>query len=303
MKREITTIKTPECEITILNNAPFGFEKMKSIVFKFNNHNFLKALKIPNLKYLDIIESFNELSIHLTYDPLRDFFNNFIAGFEKSITSLDSGSLVIEKINKAIADLVKMAEREMDLSLMNCMGLYGELLQLRAYLEDNDDQSYILSGWNRPAPANHDFDFETEAIEIKTISKDKTIVRITSAFQLEAPQGKSLTLKIYRLEAIQQSKTDTLGELYKEIWDILISDTLRAEFAMKCITDRIKYSGPGITTLPFKFILIEEIKYNVDQNSFPRIRRQDLTAAISNITYSIDLSAIENYKIKTSENK
>ena len=112
MKREITTIKTPECEITILNNAPFGFEKMKSIVFKFNNHNFLKALKIPNLKYLDIIESFNELSIHLTYDPLRDFFNSFIAGFEKSITTSDSGSLVIEKINKAISDLVKMAEKK-----------------------------------------------------------------------------------------------------------------------------------------------------------------------------------------------
>jgi hypothetical protein len=298
MKKEIITLNTLDCEITILNNAPPGFEAMKSIVFKFSNATFLNAIKIPNLKYLDVIESFNELSLHLSYEPLREFFNNFIEGLKKTITTMDSGSLVIDKINKAIADMIKMAEREMDLSLLNCMGLYGELLQLKNYLLNNNDQAYILSGWNRPAPANHDFDFETEAIEIKTISKDKTTVRITSAFQLEAPKGKSLILKIYRIEAIQQSITDSLGDLYQEIWDMLTSDVIKDEFAMKCITDRIKYGGPKITKLPFKFILLEEVKYNVDQNLFPRIKRQDLTTAISNINYSIDLSAIENYKIK-----
>jgi len=301
MRKEIIKINTLECEITILNNAPSGYEEMKSIVFKFSHAKFLKTLKIPNLKYLDIIESFNELSLHLTYEPLRDFFNNFIEGIKRSITILDSGSLVIDKINKAIADLVKMAEREMDLSLLNCMGLYGELLQLKTYLVNNNDKAYILSGWNRPAPSNHDFDFETEAIEIKTISKDKTIVRITSAFQLEAPQGKSLILKIYRIEALQQSNTDSLGDLYQEIWDMLSTDILKNEFAMKCITDRIKYSGPKLTKLSFKFILLEEARYNVDQNLFPRIKRQDLTTAISNINYSIDLSAIENYKIENLE--
>ena len=35
-------------------------------------------------------------------------------------------------------------------------------------------------------------------------------------FQLEAPEHKSLYLKIYRIEAIDQNSTDSLGDLYSE---------------------------------------------------------------------------------------
>ena len=190
-----------------------------------------------------------------------------------------------------------MAEKEMDLSLTSCMGLYGELLQLKELLSNYTDHLEILSGWNRPAPSNHDFDYESEAIEIKTISKDKTTVKITSAFQLEAPEDKSLNLKIYRIEAIDRSSTDSLGDLYTEIRGLINSDSLKEEFVLKCLNDGLKYGGPSVITLPYKFIRIEEMKYFVDQNLFPRINRLSLPASISNVSYSIDLSAIVNFKI------
>lgn len=297
MKNEIRKIETEDCTIAILNNAPSGFEEMKSIAFRFNEAQYLNLLNLPKLKYLDIIQSFNDLSFHLTYEPLRLFFNNFIDGFEKTIKTTDTGKEVVGKINKALRDLIKMAEKEMDLSLPSCMGLFGELLYLKDLLLNDTNHSGVLSGWNRPAPSNHDFDYENEAVEIKTISKDKTTVKITSGFQLEAPEGKSLYLKIYRIEAIDRSSTDSLGDLYSEIRDLISSDSLKEEFLLKCLNDGIRYGGPGVITLPYKFIRIEEMKYFVDQTLFPRINRKTLHASVANISYSIDLSAIVNFRI------
>ena len=297
MKKEINNIVTKDCIVAILNNAPAGFEEMKSIAFRFNDPKYLNLLNLPKLKYLDIIHSFNDLSFHLTYEPLRQFFNNFIDGFEKTIKNSDTGKEVVDKINKALRDLIKMAEKEMDLSITGCMGLFGELLQLKELLLNGDDHKSILSGWNRPAPANHDFDYDSEAIEIKTVSKDKTTVKITSAFQLEAPEKKKLYLKIYRIEAIDGSTTDSLGDLYAEVKKLINTETSKDEFMVKCINDKLKYGGPGIITLPYKFIQIEEMKYLVDQEIFPRINRHALPGSISNISYRIDLSAIEAFKI------
>ncbi|MEO6734401.1 MAG: PD-(D/E)XK motif protein [Ferruginibacter sp.] len=297
MKKEINKIETEDCIIAILNNAPTGYEEMKSIAFRFNDAKYLSLLNLPKLKYLDVIQSFNDLSMHLTYEPLRQFFNNFIDGFKKTIKNSDTGMEVVDKINKALGDLIKMAEIELELSITGCMGLYGELLQLKELLLNDNDHSKMLSGWNRPAPANHDFDYESEAIEIKTVSKDKTTVKITSVYQLEAPVNKNLYLKIYRIESIDGSKTDSLGELYEEVRKLIKSESCKEEFILKCITDKIKYGGPRIITLPYKFIQIEEMKYLVNQETFPRIKRNILPGSISNISYRIDLFAIEAFKI------
>ena len=265
MKKEIQKIETPDCTILILNNAPAGYEEMKSIAFSFTDSRFLSLLDLPKLKYIDTVQTASGLSFHLTYEPLRQFFNNFIDGFEKSIHKSDTGEEVVERIEKALKDLIKIAERELDLSLVACMGLFGELLHLKELLLKNKDHALIVSGWNRPAPANHDFDYDSEATEIKTVSKDKTTVKITSAYQLEAPAGKLLYLKIYRIEAIDRSKTDSLGELYEEVKSIINSEAIKEEFILKCINDNLKYGGPRLITLPYKFIQIEEMQYLVDQ--------------------------------------
>ncbi len=137
MKKEINKIETEDCIIAILNNAPSGFEEMKSITFRFNDVKFLYLLNLPKLKYLDIIQIYDDLSFHLTYEPLRQFFNHFIDGFEKTIKNSDTGKEVADKINKSLKDLIKMAEKEMDLSITSCMGLFGELLQLKELLHNS----------------------------------------------------------------------------------------------------------------------------------------------------------------------
>jgi hypothetical protein len=297
MNNGLIRTKTKDCLIVVLDNAPEGFESLKSLAFHFNDLKFIEVLKLPKLKYLDVIQINTDISLHLKYEPLRLFFNNFIDGLIKVINKTDSGFEVSNKINKAIGDLIKLAEKELCLTLTSCMGLYGELLHLKDLLIKNANHSEILSGWNRPAPSNHDFDYETETIEIKTISKDNTTVKITSFFQLEAPKLKKLYLKIYRIETVYGNTTDSLGDLYNEIKNILNQSLLKEEFISKCSNDITKYCGPDFINLSYKFVVIEEIKYFVDQELFPRIRKNTLSPSINNVSYTIDLSGIDQFII------
>ena len=50
--------------------------------------------------------------------------------------------------------------------------------------------------------------------------------------------------------------------------------------------------------LDYKFITIEDFKYNVDQQEFPRIRKEKIDSGLSKVSYSIDVSSIEAFKIK-----
>ena len=145
--KEIRKINTPNCIVTILDNAPCGYEEMKSLAFRFDDAKFLQLIKLPKLKYLDIVQVNNDLLIQLNYDPLREFFNSFIDGFESRVNLDDRGDAIAYLINKSIKDLIKIAEKELELSLVACMGLYGELLQLKELLTEKSDHSYILSGW------------------------------------------------------------------------------------------------------------------------------------------------------------
>ena len=47
MNKEINKIQTKDCIVAILNNAPAGFEDMKSIAFRFNDIKYLSLLNLP----------------------------------------------------------------------------------------------------------------------------------------------------------------------------------------------------------------------------------------------------------------
>jgi hypothetical protein len=49
--------------------------------------------------------------------------------------------------------------------------------------------------------------------------------------------------------------------------------------------------------LNYKFTIIEDFLYNVDQYAFPRIRKDNLDPGISKVSYNLDISSIDNFKI------
>jgi hypothetical protein len=272
--------------------------KTKILWIEFPKENDLKALFTPNLAHVGFVFVGKTVSVNLKNPTLREFFNEWVDRFLVKINRTDTSEILIDKFNNEIKGIILLGQREKKLTISSARGLYGELLLLNSIVEKNVIPQYkILDGWHRPAPANHDFDFAEYSIEVKTVSRSKTRVKITSEDQLMAIEQKKLMLKLYRIEHVEKSQLDSLGFLYNEIRDRL-DPALINIFEMKCAEDTFcEYLGPEHMPLDYKFLVIEEALYIVDQTEFPRIKKGVLTPGISHVSYDLDISLIENFKI------
>jgi len=272
--------------------------KTKILEIKFPCENDIKALFTPKLENIGFIPVDKIITVNLKNPTFREQFNDWTERFLEKIDYNDSSEILIEKFNNEIKAIVLLGQKEKKLSMASARGLYGELLVLKSYLDDEKySQDQILEGWHRPAPANHDFDYKDFTIEVKTVSRSNTTFKVTSEDQLTAMEEKPLNLQLYRIENVNKSQIDSLGLLYVEITEKLQSGLVNI-FQIKCAEDAFcEYLGPIHMPLDYKFTIIEDLSYNVDQNGFPRIRKDNLDLGISKVSYNLDISSIDNFKI------
>jgi hypothetical protein len=270
----------------------------KMLWFQFPTENDLKALFLPKLENIGFILVDNTITINLKNPTFREQFNDWTERFIEKIDSNDTSEILIEKFNNEIKAIVLLGQKEKKLSVTSAKGLYGELLVLKSHLdEEKYSQDQILEGWHRPAPANHDFDYKDYTLEVKTVSRSNTTFKVTSEDQLTAIEEKPLNLQLYRIENVNKSQIDSLGLLYNEITEKLQPGLVNV-FHIKCAEDAFcEYLGPQHMPLDYKFTIIEDFLYVVDQNGFPRIRKDNLDLGISKVSYNLDISAIDNFKI------
>jgi hypothetical protein len=273
--------------------------KTKILWISFDLSNNLRTLFTPRLENISFIKINNTVSINLKNPGFREFFNDWIDQFSLKMNENDENEIIIEKFNKEIKALILLGKKEIKLSWEAARGLYGEFLVIKKYLIENKlSPIEIIEGWHRPAPSNHDFDYKDFSLEVKTVSKDSTTVKITSEYQLESTENKPLFLNCYRIEKIDKSNIDSLGELFNEIKHLL-TPTIFNLFEIKCVEDTFcEYLGPEKMPLDYKFTILEDNIYFVDQLLFPRVKKQDLNPAISKFSYNIDISSFEDFKLK-----
>ena len=243
--------------------------KTKILEIEFPCENDIKALFTPKLENIGFIPVDKIITVNLKNPTFREQFNDWTERFLEKIDSNDSSEILIEKFNNEIKAIVLLGQKEKKLSMASARGLYGELLVLKSYLDDEKySQDQILEGWHRPAPANHDFDYKDFTIEVKTVSRSNTTFKVTSEDQLTAMEEKPLNLQLYRIENVNKSQIDSLGLLYVEITEKLQSGLVNV-FQIKCAEDAFcEYLGPIHMPLDYKFTIIEDLFYNVDQNEF-----------------------------------
>lgn len=270
----------------------------KVLWLRFDSMKYLDALFTPRLENIGFIQLDMEITVILKNPSFRDYFNDWVTRFVDKIGIDDSSDILVDKFNSEVKAIVLLGQKERKMSANAAKGLYGEFLELKSYLDEGKlTQAEVLDGWHRPAPANHDFDYEDFSLEVKTVSRDSTTVRITSEHQLLTVENIPLYLHLYRIDTVYKSNEDTLGKLYiiiKEQLDIGLVNI----FEMKCAEDAFcEYLGPIHMPLDFKFMIIEDVIYTVDQELFPRIRKENLDTGLSKISYNIDISCFEMFKV------
>ena len=177
----------------------------KMLWLQFPTENDLKALFLPKLENIGFILVDNTITVNLKNPAFRDFFNDWTTRFLDKIDFNDSSETLIDKFNKEIKAIVLIGQKEKKMSMNAAKGLYAEFLVLKEYLEEGKyTQSEELEGWHRPAPANHDFDYEEFSLEVKATSRDSTTIKITSEHQLMAVEEKPLYIHLYRIDNVNK---------------------------------------------------------------------------------------------------
>ncbi|MBN1379488.1 MAG: PD-(D/E)XK motif protein [Gammaproteobacteria bacterium] len=176
-------------------------------------------------------------------------------------------------------------------------GLYGELLFLNRYvLVQQRPYETLLRFWTGPRNRQHDFQFGSFSVEVKTTSsKQHQKLHITSEQQLDETLVEKLYL-FYVSVSMIENQVDTLPAMVSEIRDTLANDAVAMTTFNAALLERgyldvhqPKYEHTGYFVRDSKFFLIG--------GKFPRIKEAELRKGVGDVCYSISVTECSNYEI------
>ncbi len=171
-------------------------------------------------------------------------------------------------------------------------GLIGELIELRDYFLENWEEETAVLSWMGPLYGHKDFEINDKWYEIKSVNDNAIQVTINSIEQLESENEGYLV--IVRLEDanIVTDKAINLNIIVSELISKIHCIDVLEIFNQKL--ENVGYAYDEEYN-KINFLYKGTERYIVD-NAFPRIRRNDIKAAIGNVKYTIFLEGIINYR-------
>ena len=171
-------------------------------------------------------------------------------------------------------------------------GLIAELIIFHKLLKSQIDKTELINSWLGPEGYYQDYVFPKIWYEVKAITKRSEKITISSLQQLDVEnEGKIYTVILDKIEVDTVTST-TLNSIIKVIEFEFRDDILLIErFKDKLIKVGYFYSDEYDN-----FIYeVNKIKtYNVD-NTFPRIRKNELPIEIGKVKYELILSCLNNW--------
>lgn len=265
--------------VILLKNKPEVKIKSKLLTTTINqreDRNWALIISLKEGKYLDV-------------------FNSLIEDLVQSIVGETKQDLAEIKIIDRYVRWQELFDVEVKKRVSNqvLVGLIGELFVFKVLL-GNYPASQVVSAWMGPDKASKDFQFSDSWFEVKTKSIKKETVTIHGQSQLTSTVlGYLVVVDVERVSP-QTSGANSVRSLYEDIVRTIKDSEQRLIFEKKlAIFGSIKdemYDDfcVGITNISF---------YKID-SSFPKLVEEPFQHAFTNITYDINLSSIQNYKVE-----
>lgn len=233
------------------------------------------------------------ISFNLQEDYMCDVFYKFCDDIIESTRNFQMNNyleFIIERWQRWIALFTKT--RTSLLSENEIRGLLGELIFLKEEMFKKYGIYRSIVAWQGCERLHKDFEIDDEWYEIKTIRQNGNIVTISSIEQLDdEKEGKLVVIK---LENGNTEINDyiTLNKYINEIENMIEIIDIKNNFLNKLnlvgyIYDEC-YDSYIYTKKGMDF-------YSVN-NSFPKLRKEDLKEGIGKISYEIYLDAIKDLK-------
>lgn len=302
-------IDFPSClKMFCTYRSPDGFY---GIAFSFNQEIKLDISPFSNLSEIEVSlfkdNSFPDSKFLLIQlldrgDRVRDIFAAICGNIANTILSIpsekDAVKLVISQMRKWQDLFSKKLKKT--LSIQEQQGLYGELLFLVKLIYSQMDKVHSVESWVGPNMAPQDFQSESWAVEVKTISVNKfPNISINGELQLDETTKEKLFLYNLVVEIVPIDGK-TLPELVNEIRDSLSDENI----ALNLFENKLIYYGYydiDVDAYKERRYQIRKENYYIVQGEFPRIKKDELLLGVSDVKYTITL-AVSNENIMEESN-
>lgn len=274
-------------------------DKTRCIAFRVSSKNLdIKSLNSLTEIQCELIddESFPGkylLLFNLLDDSLVSIFAVLCEDLFNCVFQVEKEDELIRNIkNRFIKwkELFSLA-KEGGLSKEAQLGLYGELILLKNLLKHTKKPVDCLSVWTGPESGIRDFEYNNNAIEVKTSQgHNHQKVTISSERQLDTSLINNLYLFHLSVER-RNSEENTLNHLIEGIICILEeNEEAKLNFKKKlCMVGWFEHQKKLYCKI--SYFIRSENYYHVSHD-FPRIEEKDLRRGVGDVRYSIILSSL-----------
>ena len=264
-----------------------------------------KNVEIPELKnyHFKGVEIFCidvgneiELNIYLLDNDLKDIFSLFIQNILEEILESITENEALNKSLNVISKWKKLFDKINfnGLSSEQQKGLVGELLFINWLLDNQKSPQIILNAWTGSDFEDKDFVFGSTGIEIKLTSSKYPKLKITNERQLDTQNLNELFLILYVTEEVKENGF-SLNSLIDEIRE-KISINLEE---LKFFNEKLLLIGYFDNDAEHynKTYSLKNIIHLMVSSDFPKIINDVLPLGIYDISYSIEISAVDGFNI------
>lgn len=240
-----------------------------------------------------------ELYIYLLDNDLKDIFSLFIQNILEDIKNSVTENEAIATTLNVVSKWKKLFDKINfnGLSLEQQKGLIGELLFLNYLLNNTKTSANAVNAWTSVEQEFQakDFTLGSVGVEIKFTSSKQPRIRVSNERQLDAENLSELFLVLYLAEAVKDNgfSLNSLVEQTRQKFSIEEERSIfNAKLQLNGYFDEDKehygkmYSHKKI----FVFAVTPQ---------FPKIVKDQLPLGIYDTSYSIEISAVENFIVKT----
>lgn len=266
------------------------FPRWRGLTVKEEFHQKIGPLKE---KKMLVLYQEPDQSIEIFDNVMQSIYDNIIHNLEQDLFSTLYS--VLDQWKNFF-----MRKRDGKLKLEEQMGLYGELYFFRVWLyKFPDAPPTIIDSWKGPLMNRIDYVAAKTGVEIKTISpKIREDIRISSERQLElTPIINNLYVYVLRVE-ISDSEGESLFDILTDILTILSTRAPSSIVSLENLLLELRIIKEDYTEN--KFTVLEDLAYKVNDD-FPKLTPNMLPKGVSFVSYSVDLSHCEEFKVDSQD--
>lgn len=263
-----------------------------------------KNVAIPELKnyrfkgveiFTVEIENNIELNIYLLDNELKDIFSLFIQNIlediDQSVTESEALTTTLNVVSKwkKLFDKINFN----GLTLEQQKGLIGELLFLNFLLNNERTSTNAVNAWTGAEQEFQakDFTFGSVGVEVKFTASYQPRIKVSNERQLDAENLSELFLILYSTEAVKDngiSLNSIVEQTRQKISTKEERNVFNAKLQLNGYFDQDKEHYGRMYSLKRTFV------FSVTSD-FPKIVKSQLPLGIFDTSYSIEISAVEDF--------